>query len=46
MKDAADNQLTLLANNVQAYLRPLGEKILKEVSDIARLLMKHLRITI
>ena len=36
MKDAADNQLTLLANNVQAYLRPLGEKILKEVSDIAK----------
>ena len=35
-KDAADNQLTLLANNVQAYLRPLGEKILKEVSDIAK----------
>ena len=27
---------TLLANNVQAYLRPLGEKILKEVSDIAK----------
>lgn len=36
MKDAADNQLTLLANNVQAYLPPLGEKILKEVSDIAK----------
>lgn len=36
MKDAADNQLTLLANNVQAYLRLLGEKILKEVSDIAK----------
>lgn len=36
MKDAADNQLTLLANNVQAYLRPLGEKILKEVSDIVK----------
>lgn len=36
MKDVADNQLTLLANNVQAYLRPLGEKILKEVSDIAK----------
>lgn len=36
MKDAADNQFTLLANNVQAYLRPLGEKILKEVSDIAK----------
>ena len=36
MKDAADNQLTLLANNVQVYLRPLGEKILKEVSDIAK----------
>lgn len=36
MKDAADNQLTLLANNVQAFLRPLGEKILKEVSDIAK----------
>ena len=36
MKDASDNQLTLLANNVQVYLRPLGEKILKEVSDIAK----------
>ena len=35
MADAADNQLTLLANNVQAYLRPMGERILKEVSDIA-----------
>ena len=34
MADAADNQLTLLANNVQAYLRPMGERILKEVSDI------------
>jgi TP901 family phage tail tape measure protein len=36
MADAADNQLTLLANNVQAYLRPMGESILKEVSDIAK----------
>lgn len=36
MKNAADNQLTLLANNVQAYLRPLGEEILKDVSDIAK----------
>ena len=36
MADAADNQLTLLANNVQAYLRPMGERILKEVSDIAK----------
>lgn len=36
MADATDNQLTLLANNVQAYLRPMGERILKEVSDIAK----------
>ncbi len=36
MKDTAENQLTLLANNIQAYLRPLGEEILKEVSDIAK----------
>ena len=36
MANAADNQLTLLANNVQAYLRPMGERILKEVSDIAK----------
>ena len=36
MADAADNQLTLLTNNVQAYLRPMGERILKEVSDIAK----------
>ena len=36
MKDEAGNQLILLANNIQAYLRPLGENILKEVSDIAK----------
>lgn len=36
MSNEADNQFILLANNIQAYLRPLGEKILKEVSDIAK----------
>lgn len=36
MKDEASNQLILLANNIQAYLRPLGENILKEVSDVAK----------
>ena len=43
MADAADNQLTLLANNVQAYLRPMGERILKEVSDIAKAFNEALR---
>ncbi len=36
MKDEASNQLILLVNNIQAYLRPLGENILKEVSDVAK----------
>ena len=35
MKDAADNQMTLLSNNIQAALRPMGQAILKEVSEVA-----------
>lgn len=37
MKDEAGNQMTLLANNIQATLRPMGEAILKEVADVAKL---------
>lgn len=36
MKDEVGNQMTLLANNIQAALRPMGEAILKEVSDVAK----------
>lgn len=36
MKDEVDNQMTLLSNNIQAALRPMGEAILQEVSDIAK----------
>ena len=35
MKDAADNQMTLLSNNIQAALRPMGQAILKEVSEVS-----------
>lgn len=36
MADEADNQMTLLSNNIQAALRPMGEAILQEVSEIAK----------
>lgn len=36
MADEAGNQMTLLSNNIQAALRPMGEMILKEVSGIAK----------
>ncbi|WP_294591642.1 phage tail tape measure protein [uncultured Bacteroides sp.] len=36
MNETADAQLQLLQNNITAALRPLGEAILKEVSDIAK----------
>lgn len=36
MKDEVGNQMTLLSNNIQAALRPMGEMILKEVSGIAK----------
>ncbi len=37
MADEAGNQMTLLSNNIQAALRPMGEAILQEVSEIAKL---------
>ena len=36
MKDEVGNQMTLLSNNIQAALRPMGEMIVKEVSGIAK----------
>ena len=36
MKDEVGNQMTLLSNNIQAALRPMGEMIFKEVSGIAK----------
>lgn len=36
MQESADNQLQLLQNNIIATLRPLGEGILKEVSNAAQ----------
>lgn len=36
MNETADAQLQLLQNNITAALRPLGEAILKEVSEIAK----------
>lgn len=36
MASSAENQLKLLSNNITAYLRPLGEKILKEISSVAQ----------
>lgn len=35
MVSSAQNQMQLLQNNITAFLRPMGEAILKEVSDIA-----------
>lgn len=36
MVSSAENQLKLLNNNITAYLRPLGKKILKEISSVAQ----------
>lgn len=36
MQTETDNQMQLLANNVLNYLRPLGETVLKQVSDAAK----------
>ncbi|MGL4519307.1 MAG: phage tail tape measure protein [Phocaeicola sp.] len=36
MASEASNQMTLLGNNVQAALAPMGEAILKQVSDLAK----------
>lgn len=36
MASSAENQLKLLSNNITAYLRPLGETILKEISSVAQ----------
>lgn len=36
MKDEVGNQMILLSNNIQAALRPMGEAILKEVSEVAK----------
>lgn len=35
MMNDVDKQMTLLSNNIQAALRPMGEAILKEVSEVA-----------
>lgn len=35
MASSAENQMKLLQNNITSALRPMGEAILKEVSDIA-----------
>ena len=36
MQEDVDNQLKLLSNNIHAALRPMGEAILQEVSDVAK----------
>ena len=36
MADEAGNQMTLLSNNIQAALRPMGEVILKNISEAAK----------
>lgn len=36
MMNDVDKQMTLLSNNIQAVLRPMGQAILKEVSDVAK----------
>lgn len=35
MMNDVDKQMTLLSNNIQAALRPMGQAILKEVSEVA-----------
>lgn len=35
MMNDVDKQMTLLSNNIQADLRPMGQAILKEVSEVA-----------
>ena len=36
MMNDVDKQMTLLSNNIQATLRPMGQVILKEVSEVAQ----------
>lgn len=36
MMNDVDKQMTLLSNNIQAALRPMGQAILKEVSEVAQ----------
>lgn len=36
MQEDVDNQMKLLSNNIHAALRPFGEAILKEVSNVAQ----------
>lgn len=36
MASSAENQMKLLGNNITAYLRPLGQEILKEISSVAQ----------
>lgn len=43
MADEAGNQMTLLSNNIQAALRPMGEVILKNISEALKLLIRDLR---
>ena len=38
MADEAGNQMTLLSNNIQAALRPMGEVILKNISEAAKII--------
>lgn len=35
MMNDVDKQMTLLSNNIQAALRPMGQAILKEVSEVS-----------
>jgi len=36
MMNDVDKQMTILSNNIQAALRPMGQAILKEVSEVAQ----------
>lgn len=38
MKDEVGNQMILLSNNIQAALRPMGEALLKNVSEAAKVI--------
>lgn len=40
MQEDVDNQMTLISNNIQAALRPMGDAILKNVSEAAQMINK------
>nr|DAZ05527.1 MAG TPA: minor tail protein [Caudoviricetes sp.] len=40
MKEAGENQLQLFQNNMNAFLAPLGDSLLKQVSDVASAMNK------